>query len=128
MRDIKFKFIYKGLRFSSENNNFNYHVKIYALEQLLEKPLYRLSDVDDRCELIAKCQYTGLKDKEGADLYEDDVCNVEGLGLCVVAICPMYGAIFKTKDNQEAPLIDCDAESDLYEKVGNIHQNPELLK
>ena len=73
-------------------------------------------------------RYTGLKDKEGADLYEDDVCNVEGLGLCVVAICPMYGAIFKTKDNQEAPLIDCDAESDLYEKVGNIHQNPELLK
>ena len=77
---------------------------------------------------LSLMQYTGLKDKEGAELYEDDVCNVEGLGLCVVAICPMYGAIFKTKDGQEAPLIDCDAESDLYEKVGDIHQNPELLK
>ena len=73
-------------------------------------------------------QYTGLKDKKGNDIYEDDICTVAGMGLAIVDICPYNGTQFKTLDGYDVPVIDCVAEDDDFEIVGNIHQNPELLE
>lgn len=72
MRDIKFQFLYKGLPYSSKNDGFNWHKKVYTLNQLIEKTLSQLSDVHEPCKLIAKRQYTGLKVFDEIEVFEGD--------------------------------------------------------
>ena len=77
-------------------------------------------------------QYTGLKDKNGKEIYEGDVCN-----------CREYECFFgKIKwSNDEATFLFCivcdgggyEEEwlyeyADALEVIGNIYENPELLE
>ena len=73
-------------------------------------------------------QFTGFQDSKGNDIYEDDICTVAGIGLGIVEICKYNGTQFKTFDGYDVAVIDCVAEDDDFEIVGNIHQNPELLE
>ena len=60
-------------------------------------------------------QYTGLKDKNGKEIYEGDIVRIAGYGLYEV------GYPFIT-------LFQSHFENDVEEIIGNIYENPELLK
>lgn len=77
---------------------------------------------------IELMQYTDIQDRKGNELCEGDICKVAGMGLGVVEICKYNGTQFKTFDGCDVPVIDCLAEDDDFEIVGNVHQNPELLE
>jgi uncharacterized phage protein (TIGR01671 family) len=87
---------------------------------------------DEGCGYIM--QYTGLKDKNGKEIYEGDIvcgyddgnegeCGAEYFG---VVFWDEDSASFKFKDmplNEEYPADDY-----LYDRVcGNVYENPELL-
>ena len=119
MRDIKFRTYVRFLREMHEVREMIFDkgtVMINAYQYGLDK--------DDAPVM----QFTGLQDKKGNDIYEDDICTVAGMGLAIVDICRYNGTQFKTLDGYDVPVIDCVAEDDDFEIVGNIHQNRELLE
>jgi len=86
-------------------------------------------------------QFVGLQDKSGKDIYEGDIVRVQGWAmLCVVTyhfggFACSYSWIVKDKDKEErveTANISMAYFSGAYlghiEVVGNIHENPEMMK
>lgn len=73
-------------------------------------------------------QFTGLKDKNGREIYEGDIIKYSNLNYKVffeyhqwVALCPYYHKF-------HPPKLEYFSYASAGEVIGNIHENPELLK
>lgn len=122
MREIKFrgmdivnnKWLYGNLEIPLINQSKSkYFIIGYAYGQ------YQKHEVDPK----TVGQYTGLKDKNGKDIYEGDIvkCFVNGNSY-VSFKGGAYGLIF---DYNFIPFNDVYGEMEV---IGNIYENPELLK
>lgn len=80
---------------------------------------------DDDCILQ---QYTGLKDKNGKEIYEGDIVNhlfYKEIGQ-VIWNEKSARFVFLFKDGSKDKIFQVDKES--FEIIGNIYENPELIK
>jgi hypothetical protein len=68
-------------------------------------------------------QYTGLKDKNGKEIYEGDICFIDNIQNFEV-IWSRIGFWFKREDGELFVLTPQNA---WIEVIGNIYENPELL-
>lgn len=83
-------------------------------------------------------QFTGLLDKNGKKIFEGDVldyrspvgCRVERIYISYFGGCFTYVDTRSFDGNAGTPIDDCEygIDTDYYEVIGNIHDNPELLK
>lgn len=79
-------------------------------------------------------QYTGLKDINGRDIYEGDIVQMSTSWNSSEQYTKKYGYIRVVEwDNKSAKFTNVIAEKvdpyyDLIEVIGNIYENPELLK
>lgn len=121
MRDIKFRAWHK------DNNSMVYFDNKKASKDMyIAMNLCALMNGDFGDMLM---QYTGLKDKNGVEIYEGDIIhNSNFTDDCnhMVDMIEDIGQWFMidTKGGYAEPLCDW---SDSSVVIGNIHQNPELL-
>jgi uncharacterized phage protein (TIGR01671 family) len=119
MRSIKFK---AYVRFLQETHNV---LEINLETGSVTTDGYKYAIESDAADLM---QFTGLQDKNGVDIYEGDILYHKRQGNCKVE----YGN--KHFDYAGFTLINKDQMTNtlqnpyIYEVIGNIHQNPELLK
>ncbi len=117
MREIKFRawdkiekrmFVPDGIDQSADG--------AYVIE--FERPLHTLNKIVRFCGSVILMQFTGLKDKNGKEIYEGDMVRHDGripldeeVTFDGAAFYPVYSA-----------------PSQHWEVIGNIYENPELLK
>jgi len=141
MREIKFR------AWDKEKNKMIYSDETYPRSvykfdfEILKDYKFTLNKMTDRFNVVDEegddyyietyspvdadiMQYTGLKDKNGKEIYEGDIllcCELE-----------INGTVFFNEGcfrvQWENCIEDLYENCDVYEVIGNIYENPELLK
>ena len=90
-------------------------------------------ETDQEGERFILCQYTGLKDNEDREIYEGDIVKA-------ISFARWIGGVKYSDENQAFIFDDLDKKyrgkstvfmnqfDDGFEILGNIYENPELLK
>ena len=129
MREIKFRV------WNTETNKMIVNVKemgVFALQSIYSIDEFLVIPTNEKYPLM---QYTGLKDKNGVDIYEGDICRCWG-GAEFNGYYE-YNKIYEVKwqgSGFEMVIDDCgygwnySSGFEYIEVIGNIYENPELLK
>lgn len=135
MREIKFRAWDKiGKRMGEVNyikySNVQYN-QVSARFKQNEKTFDEWFNYGDKdgCDNIILMQYTGLKDRQGVEIYEGDVLDYDN-GIGIKGIVKWYEdgfaiGILGAGDASNKSLYQSTED---IEVIGNIHENPELLK
>jgi len=96
------------------------HVDLYEVEWLTDGS-YNINE-DVRIAQNGLMQYTGLKDKNGREIYEGDV--VEAYERKCTVLYADIRAMYIAHDTWNEALVNV---ANACTVVGNIHENPELI-
>lgn len=128
MREVLFRgqrtdnkgFIYGSLEIDHKNRCFiSYWAKL-EIKGFVENAKYTHEVISETVG-----QFTGLKGKNNNEIYEGDILKTE-YGICYVI---WFDAAFALKSpGSEAIDFEHSSVYELSEVIGNIHENPELLK
>lgn len=124
MREIKFRYIFN-------KDGFKPLIQILTLEEIEDGKLERIPS----WLVIAKNQFTGLKDKNGKEIFEGDIVNFTFTS-GEIRPFEIYWqeeayAFHRRRPGENGWGLDLYSSAlndDGFEVIGNIYENPEALK
>lgn len=122
MREIKFRYYYSdGEYWFDRDFNLTEIENGYPYEVLSDSPLLK------KYKLRTRVQFTGLLDKNGKEIYEGDILKHDfSPGRNEIIVCldeNLIGLIKKLRNFRRMNDLN-----DRFEILGNVWENPELLK
>lgn len=130
MREIKYRAIDRhsgewvyGVPFTSQENNFTDFEAMHVCDSTGYWRIFQV--VPDTL-----CQYTGLKDRNGREIYEGDILYhpMQGKRKVYYPFTERVASYGLRMIEGEVKMANTLSEGFLYEIIGNIHDNPELLE
>lgn len=134
MRQLKFRAWNKQkeiMNYDNEDDTEDYWDGIYTSDIGMVNRLLNIPDKDDYDSISSfrnkyeVLEYTGLKDKNGVEIYEGDIVQFSDWPNKVIAYKDVYFAGFSLKGT-DLFLSGFDAQR--MKVIGNIYENPELLE
>ena len=128
MREIKFRVWVKDRKEIFEVILIDYVTK--KVTYLLERIGHLLNIRHDKFNDVELMQYTGLKDKNGKEIYEGDIVKLRANhGIGVIKYSNEWGA-FVVEYVKSKPLVVLGMSyyKEDIEVIGNVHKNPELME
>jgi uncharacterized phage protein (TIGR01671 family) len=113
MKEIKFRVLVEGKWY------------YFTLDEIMEQATTYQGSLFIKILKAKKQQYTGLKDKNGKEIYEGDILTSINSNNIVVYWDEIHGRWIghdKKHFNEDLYYYNCG------EIIGNIYENPELLK
>jgi len=98
----------------------------YGNKGLAEQAGFSNIDNQPNTDKFILMQYTGLKDKNGKEIYEGDITK-DPDGNAFEVIWNKGAASFELQ-NKTSHFLFVQRYIDMFEVIGNIYENPELLK
>ncbi|WP_338980633.1 YopX family protein [Fusobacterium nucleatum] len=138
MREIKFRAWLKELNEIREVEYINFWKKMISFPNKFCKEYYLNADFDE----IELMQYTGLKDKNGKEIYEGDIVKFEDCyfdrkdSFYNIGVIQREGKtdelvigqlLYKKTDFDENYMNYIEQTFEVCEVIGNIYENSELL-
>ena len=117
----------------------------YCDDDLAEVPLANYGHRKNGKDTFILMQSTGLKDKNGVEIFEGDICKChiftqelgENMGVCEgekefvckIAFSPSYGVFLEGNGENSGPIWAYGGmHEESFEVIGNATDNPELLE
>ncbi|MAM27443.1 MAG: hypothetical protein CMC13_00315 [Flavobacteriaceae bacterium] len=120
MREIKFRYRLKLVSDDWGNYKEGDIDTFYISLNDKTNGLYRFS-IDERWDVVSCDEWTGLKDKNGNEIYEGDIMETQTNRL--VEVCFSNG-VFQQKNIDTGYVVSLVTNSDRSKIIGNIHDNP----
>ena len=122
MRENKFRAWHKGKKIMGEMLGIDIlHKEIFFSNEDVD--CYEHTDFKD----IELMQYTGLKDKNNKEIYEGDIVTLHNSKYKVIFNSKEAGFVLRD-DEFEMNIPFTNNNNKRMEVIGNIYENPELLK
>ena len=125
MRDI----IFRGKRIDNGEWVEGYFVNLWLMHYQKHQPIITdNSAVSYNVDPSTVGQYTGLTDKNGKKIFEGDIMAFTAYGFDYVGTVEFTDGSFSIMCEHTSPFLDQAVSKHGAYIIGNIHDNPELLK